>query len=87
MEHYIEYDEGEARIRRIFSKGESAILEWHRDREDRSIQVISGEGWSLQMDNELPKNLKMGTRHNIKKNTFHRLFSGKDDLLISIEER
>ena len=29
-------------------------LVWHQDKEDRHIEVIDGEGWSIQMDNQLP---------------------------------
>mgnify|MGYP001184358577 CR=1 FL=1 len=32
-------------------------LVWHRDAEDRTIKVISSNGWQLHMDNELPKDL------------------------------
>jgi len=38
------------------------------------------------MDNQLPKKLVQGKEYYIEKNTFHRVFSGKDDLLIRIEE-
>ena len=29
-------------------------LEWHKDREDRIVEVIENHGWEFQMDNELP---------------------------------
>lgn len=38
------------------------------------------------MDNELPKKLESGKKYQIEKNTFHRVFSGKDDLVVRIEE-
>jgi quercetin dioxygenase-like cupin family protein len=78
--------DGDHIIRRIFTKGESIELDWHRDRKDRTVYVISGVDWELQMDNELPKKLEQGKEYYIEKNTFHRVFSGKDDLLIRIEE-
>ena len=28
-------------------------LVWHRDKEDRTIHVLEGLNWMLQMDNEL----------------------------------
>ena len=32
-------------------------LEWHRDREDRIVEIIGETDWQFQMDNELPKKL------------------------------
>ena len=32
-------------------------LEWHRDREDRIVEVIGETDWEIQMDNEWPKKL------------------------------
>ena len=29
-------------------------LTWHRDREDRTIEVLENNGWLFQYDNELP---------------------------------
>lgn len=74
-------------FRRIFANKESSELEWHRDRKNRTIYIISsGDDWELQMDNELPKKLESGKKYQIEKNTFHRVFSGKDDLVVRIEE-
>tara|TARA_R110002126_G_scaffold266559_1_gene409762 strand:+ start:43 stop:312 length:270 start_codon:yes stop_codon:yes gene_type:complete len=73
-------------LRKIFANAESSELEWHRDKNNRTIHIVFGENWELQMDNELPKKLEQGKEYHIKKNTFHRVFSGKDDLLIRIEE-
>ena len=79
------YSDG-SHLRKIFANAESSELEWHRDRNNRTIYIISGKNWELQMDNELPKKLEEGKEYYIEKNTFHRVFSGKDDLLIRIEE-
>jgi hypothetical protein len=32
-------------------------LEWHRDREDRIVEIIGNTDWQLQMDNQLPKRM------------------------------
>ena len=73
-------------FRTIFAKEESSELDWHRDRNNRKIYIICGNDWELQMDNELPKKLELGKEYYIEKNTFHRVFSGKDDLVVRIEE-
>ena len=59
-------------------------FEWHRDRTDRTIEVLEGNGWMIQFDNELPTNINKGNKVFIPKGVFHRLFKGKDTLKISI---
>ena len=57
-------------------------LEWHRDREDRIVEVIGDTDWKLQMDNELPKN--MSGKFFIPKETWHRVIKGTGELKIKI---
>ena len=59
-------------------------LVWHRDAEDRTIKVLSSEGWQLQMDNELPKDLLFGESYYVPKETYHRVIKGKGDLVVEI---
>lgn len=59
-------------------------LVWHRDAEDRTIKVISSNGWKLQMDDQLPKELVMGEIHYIPKNTYHRIIKGIGELIVEI---
>ena len=35
-------------------------LIWHRDKRTREITVLEGKGWKLQLDNQLPTELKQG---------------------------
>ena len=62
-------------------------LVWHRDKRDRTIKVISSDGWQLQMDNELPKDLTMGDIHFIPKEVYHRVIKGVNDLIVEIVEQ
>jgi hypothetical protein len=57
---------------------------WHRDREDRHIEVIAGAGWRFQPENCLPFLLQPGLEFDIKKNEYHRLIKGESDLKIKI---
>ena len=34
-------------------------LEWHRDADDREIEVLSGKNWKFQYDNCLPVIIKL----------------------------
>jgi hypothetical protein len=61
-------------------------LVWHRDRTDRIVEIIKGDGWKFQMDNKVPVQLKEGMRLEIPKETFHRVIKGKTPLTIKIIE-
>jgi len=60
---------------------------WHRDREDRIIEIIEGEGWQLQFENCLPFLIKPGMKFEIIKDEYHRLLKGATDLKIKIEKQ
>ena len=62
-------------------------LEWHRDREDRLVEIIEANGWSFQYDNELPISLQEGDKLFIPKNHFHRVIKGNGDLVVEITEK
>ena len=64
----------------------SEELVWHRDRATRVITIIEGEGWLLQLDNQLPVEMKVGDMFNIPAYTYHRIKRGISDLKIMIQE-
>jgi quercetin dioxygenase-like cupin family protein len=64
----------------------SSELVWHRDKKDRVVEVISGNGWKFQMDNQLPIELKEGMILEIPKETYHRIGRGDTKLVIKIKE-
>ena len=45
-------------------------LVWHRDKEDREISIVEGDGWYIQMDNELPKLMQKESIFKIPKETW-----------------
>ncbi len=49
---------------------------WHRDMEDREIEILEGEGWQFQVQDCLPWLLKKGMVFNIQKFEYHRLIKG-----------
>ena len=63
---------------------ECGDLTWHRDREDRYVEAIHDNNWSLQLDNQLPQNLNK--KIFIPKGVYHRLIKGKGDLTLKIEK-
>lgn len=62
----------------------SEELVWHMDRENRTIEVVRGEGWYLQLDNQLPVLLETKKKYIIPKMKYHRLIKGDSDLLIRL---
>lgn len=60
-------------------------LVWHRDTKNRKVHILSGENWKLQMDDELPKELRVGHDYWILKETYHRLIKGNNNLVVRIE--
>lgn len=72
------------KIRVFDSKTDSGEFTWHRDREDRIVEVIDGQDWYLQLDNELPKKLIKENKYLIPKGVYHRVIKGDDDLKIKI---
>jgi len=65
---------------------ESSEYVWHRDKETREIEVISGEGWRFQVEDCLPWLLTKGMKFTIEAGVYHRLLKGVDDLKIKITE-
>lgn len=72
---------------RTFSKDIlSEELIWHRDYNDRIVEVLEGENWEIQFENQLPQSLKVGEEYVIPAYTYHRIKRGTTDLLVKIQE-
>ena len=61
-------------------------LIWHRDKKDRVITVLDGNGWQLQMENELPFSLNVNENYYIQREVYHRVIRGEGQLKLSIKE-
>jgi hypothetical protein len=59
---------------------------WHRDHNTRIVEVLEGEGWKFQFDNELPFFINRNNNIQIPKMTYHRIIPGKTKLRIKINE-
>jgi quercetin dioxygenase-like cupin family protein len=72
---------------RTFSKDVlSEELVWHRDHNDRIVEVLEGENWEIQFENQLPQTLKVGEEYVIPAYTYHRIKRGTTDLVVKIQE-
>ena len=75
-------DDGDTRTFNVDKSQDEYV--WHRDKEDRHIEVIEGAGWRFQPQGCLPFLLQAGLEFDIKKNEYHRLIKGETDLKIRI---
>ena len=86
MNPYTQISNGDYIIREFSPNVQSDELVWHRDRNNRVVEVLSGTNWGLQMEDELPMELKVGDVLEIKAETYHRVFKGIDTLKLKIKE-
>jgi quercetin dioxygenase-like cupin family protein len=86
MKPYTQNKKGNEIIREFSTKVNSMELVWHRDLKNRTIEVLAGEGWLLQLDNQLPTEIKKGDMFEIKSGVYHRIKKGKTNLKIKIRE-
>jgi len=73
-------------IRLFDADVKSEDLVWHRDEEDRTVEVMDGEGWQFQFNGSLPFELKTGRKFSIPKDMYHRVIKGKTDLVLKIKK-
>ena len=52
----------------------------------RTVHVLSGKGWKLQKDDELPIELEVGKDYYILKMQYHRILKGENPLVVRIEQ-
>ena len=57
-------------------------LNWHMDEEDRDVFVVEGDGWYLQIENELPRLMQKESIFKIPKETWHRIINKNGTKLI-----
>lgn len=57
-------------------------LVWHRDKENREVFIVEGDGWYIQMDNELPQLMQKDSLFKIPKETWHRIINKNGTNLI-----
>ena len=82
---FTEKQVSEFKFIRTFSKDVDEIdLIWHEDKENRVINVLEGNGWKFQFDEELPIEMVNGTSISIPKGKLHRIIKGKGPLKIRL---
>jgi len=87
-ESLIEDNEEYVLVERTFKKDLSSDeLIWHRDREDREITLKEGEGWYIQLENELPQLMQKDFIFKVYKETWHRIINkNRTKLIINVRK-
>jgi len=88
MRPYTDIETTEKYIIREFDDNIDPIeLMWHRDDEDRLVEIIDpGQGWKLQFENELPWDLETNMSICILKHEWHRVIKGTGTLKLKINK-
>ena len=87
MTPYTDIEVTDKYIIREFNENIDPIeLMWHRDLENRTVEILEGDGWKFQKENKLPVELKEGVRIFIPALEWHRVIKGNTNLKIKIYE-
>ena len=72
-------------IIREFSENIDPIeLMWHRDDENRTVEILGETDWKLQLDNQLPTSINQPIF--IPKHEWHRVIKGTGTLKLKIHK-
>jgi hypothetical protein len=83
MTPYTDIEVTDKYIIREFNENIDPIeLLWHRDNEDRTIEILGETDWKVQLDNELPTSLNESIF--IPKHKWHRVIKGTETLKLKI---
>lgn len=74
------------RLRTFHANVSEDHLIWHRDRQNRIVEVIHSNGWLFQRDDSVPIVMSPGDILEISANEWHRIIKGKGDLVLKIIE-
>lgn len=59
-------------------------LMWHRDGEDRLVEIVGDTDWQLQLDNQLPTSMNQPIF--IPRHEWHRVIKGTGNLKLKIHK-
>ena len=85
MRPYIDIEVTDKYIIREFSENIDPIeLLWHRDDENRTVEIIGETDWKVQLDNQLPTS--MNNPIFIPRHEWHRVIKGTGTLKLKIHK-
>ena len=82
---YIDLEITDSYILREFNENIDPIeLLWHRDDENRTVEIVGQTDWKLQLDNQLPTSINQPIF--IPKHEWHRVIKGTGTLKLKINK-
>jgi hypothetical protein len=85
MKPYTDLEITDKYIIREFNENIDPIeLMWHRDNEDRLVEIVGETDWQLQLDNKLPTS--MNEPIFIPRHEWHRVIKGSGNLKLKIHK-
>jgi hypothetical protein len=85
MKPYTDIEVTDKYIIREFNENIDPIeLMWHRDNENRTVEILGETNWKLQLDNQLPTS--MNEPIYIPRHIYHRVIKGTGNLLLKIHK-
>jgi hypothetical protein len=84
MNPYKDLTEGKEVIREFSADTDPMSLIWHEDQEDRIIEVLEGNEWKFQFDEDIPFEMVNGNKFEVPKGFLHRVIKGKGNLRVRI---
>ena len=85
MKPYKDIEVTDTYIIREFNENIDPIeLMWHRDNENRTVEILGETNWKLQLDNQLPTS--MNEPIYIPRHLYHRVIKGTGNLLLKIHK-
>jgi hypothetical protein len=83
MTPYTDIEVTDTYIVREFNENIDPIeLMWHRDNEDRTLEILGETNWRIQLDNKLP--ILLESHIFIRKHEWHRVIKGTGTLKLKI---
>ena len=87
MDQYTDNITDNTVIREFAADTDPMSLIWHEDQEDRIVEILTGNGWKFQFDEDLPFEMVTGDKIDIPKGFLHRVIKGKNNLKIKIYKK
>jgi hypothetical protein len=85
MTPYTDIEITDTYIIREFNENIDPIeLMWHRDNEDRTLEIVGETNWRIQLDNKLP--ILLENHIFIRKHEWHRVIKGTGTLKLKIHK-
>ena len=83
MKPYKDIEVTDTYIIREFDENIDPIeLMWHRDNENRTVEILGETNWKLQLDNQLPTS--MNEPIYIPRHLYHRVIKGTAELVDNV---